>query len=462
MLGLTMPSLWRKEVWILALCALFAATAGLLLGYTLEFLLIASICYIGLLLVRIERIIRWLKSGGAKHTAPPALGIFDEIVRLVHREKSYSRKQRNQFKRTLLQFNNLASELPDATVVLDDNNVIRWANAAARTLMNVRTERDRGQRIDNLIREPEFQAFLNSSDPASEIEMVAPANASLMLACRRIHSGSGMCVLVARDVTQRLRLREMRKDFVDDVSHELRTPLTVIRGYTEMLLDSDAIDSESKNSIEKIDEQSDRMMHIVQKLLSLSRLEGNPLNEDEGDVVDVSALIHSLVQDLNNTAQTNHEWVVDLDETLALRGNYDELYSVVQNLLQNAVKYSGDNSVITVQWTQDDVLDSTADVTRGATNTADELAGACIVVRDNGIGIEPRHLPRLSERFYRVDRARARESGGTGLGLSIVKHIAQRHGGQLLIDSTPGEGTVFSIKFPAQRVESLIDQASNF
>lgn len=457
-----MPSLWRKEFWFLAIGALFAASAGWLLGFALETLLLASVCYIAWLLFRIDRIIRWLNSGGAKHSAPPSLGMLDDIVRLVHREKSYSRKQKNRFKRSLLQFNNLASELPDATVVLDDNNVIRWANAAARTLMNVRTDRDRGQRINNLIRDPDFQAFLNSADPTSEIEMVAPANATLMLACRRIPSGSGMSVLVARDVTQRLRLREMRKDFVEDVSHELRTPLTVIRGYTEMLLDTDSIDAESKNSIEKIDEQSDRMMHVVQKLLSLSRLEGNPLKEDEGDVVSISELVRAIVDDLSTTANSKHEWVLDLDESLALRGNYDELYSVVQNLLQNAVKYSGDSTVISVRWAQEDVLDSTADVSDGATATAEEFAGACITVRDDGIGIEPRHLPRLSERFYRVDRARARESGGTGLGLAIVKHIAQRHGGQLAIDSAPGEGSEFTVHFPAQRVEYLADQASNF
>jgi len=444
------------------LFAASAAAAGWLLGFLLEALLLAAVCYIVWLLIRIERIIRWLKSGGSKHTAPPALGMLDDIVRLVHREKTYSRKQKNRFKRSLLQFNNLASELPDATVVLDENNVIRWANAAARTLMEVRTERDRGQRIDNLIRDPEFQAFLNSPDPTSEIEMVAPANATLMLACRRIPSGSGMSVLVARDVTQRLRLREMRKDFVDDVSHELRTPLTVIRGYTEMLLDSNALDNESKTSIEKIDEQSDRMMHIVQKLLSLSRLEGNPLNDNEGEVVDMAELIQSIVDDLSNTSSSTNQWSLNLDSTLAIRGNYDELYSVVQNLLQNAVKYSGENTRISVRWAQEEVLDSTADVTDGATVTTEEFAGACITVSDNGIGIEARHLPRLSERFYRVDRARARESGGTGLGLAIVKHIAQRHGGQLTIDSSPGDGSEFSVQFPAHRVETVVDQASNF
>jgi len=400
-----MPGLLRKEVWLLVLFAASAAAAGWLLGFLLEAL-------------------------GSKHTAPPALGMLDDIVRLVHREKTYSRKQKNRFKRSLLQFNNLASELPDATVVLDENNVIRWANAAARTLMEVRTERDRGQRIDNLIRDPEFQAFLNSPDPTSEIEMVAPANATLMLACRRIPSGSGMSVLVARDVTQRLRLREMRKDFVDDVSHELRTPLTVIRGYTEMLLDSNALDNESKTSIEKIDEQSDRMMHIVQKLLSLSRLEGNPLNDNEGEVVDMAELIQSIVDDLSNTSSSTNQWSLNLDSTLAIRGNYDELYSVVQNLLQNAVKYSGENTRISVRWAQEEVLDSTADVTDGATVT--------------------------------VDRARARESGGTGLGLAIVKHIAQRHGGQLTIDSSPGDGSEFSVQFPAHRVETVVDQASNF
>lgn len=455
-----MPDSWRKEVWWLILGAVATAAAGWLLGFPLQVLLAAGVGYIAWLLVRVAHIVRWLQSGGSQRSAPPTVGMMDDIVRLVHREKSYSRKQKNRYKRTLLQFNNLASELPDATVVIDASNVIRWSNVAARSLLNVHSDRDRGQRIDNLIRDPEFHAFLQSEDPSNEIEMVAPSNSSLMLACRRIPSGRGMCVLVARDVTQRTRLREMRKDFVDDVSHELRTPLTVIRGYTEMLLENPSIDDASRNAIEKVEEQSNRMMHIVQKLLSLSRLEGNPLGDSEGDVVAVAEMVASLVTDLNNTSSTKHQWELNLDSDLALRGNYEELYSVVQNLLQNAVKYSGDGAVIKVSWTQDDVLDSTAAVRAGA--TTDELAGACLSVSDNGIGIEPRHLPRLSERFYRVDRARARESGGTGLGLAIVKHIAQRHGGQLLIDSTPGDGSEFSVHFPAQRVEFLANQASNF
>jgi len=297
--------------------------------------------------------------------APPTIGMMDDIVRLTHREKSYSRKQKNRYKRSLLQFNNLASELPDATVVLDTHNVIRWSNQAARTLLNVHSDRDRGQRIDNLIRDPDFHSFLQSDDPGHEIEMIAPSNSTLMIACRRIPSGRGMSVLVARDVTQRIRLREMRKDFVDDVSHELRTPLTVIRGYTEMLLDNGSLDTNAKQAIEKVDEQSSRMMHIVQKLLHLSRLEGNPLADHEGDTIAMADLVETLVSDLQDTASSRHQWVLDLDRKLAIRGNYDELYSVVQNLLQNAVKYSGDDSTITVQWVHDDVLDTTADVTAG-------------------------------------------------------------------------------------------------
>lgn len=455
-----MPESWQKEVWWIVTGAAVIAALGWLLGYPLEALLVSACAYIFWLLYRMAKIVRWLNAGASKHSAPPTLGMTDDIVRLIHQEKSYSRKQKNRFKRSLLQFNNLASELPDATVVLDNNNVIRWANVAARNLLNINSERDQGQRIDNLIRDPEFHEFLQSDDPGSEIEMVAPSNQSLILACRKIPSGRGMCVLVARDNTQRIRLREMRKDFVDDVSHELRTPLTVIRGYTELLLDDASINSASKDAIASVDEQSQRMMHIVQKLLRLSRLEGNPLAADEGEQVNIAELVHTIVSDLNNTADTHHEWVLELNAQLGLRGNYDELYSVVQNLMQNAVKYSGNGTVITVKWAQDEMLDNTVELNQGT--TTEDLAGAYLSVSDNGIGIENRHLPRLSERFYRVDRARARESGGTGLGLAIVKHIVHRHSGQLLIDSIPGEGSTFAVHFPAQRVETLAEQASNF
>jgi len=179
-----MPESWRKEVWWLVLGAVLTAAAGWLLGFPLEILLLIAVVYIGWLLWRMAQIVRWLQSGGSQRSAPPTFGMMSDIVRLTHREKSYSRKQKNRYKRSLMQFNNLASELPDATVVLDTNNVIRWANVAARTLLNVHSDRDRGQRIDNLIRDPDFHAFLKSEDPGHEIEMIAPSNSTLMLACR--------------------------------------------------------------------------------------------------------------------------------------------------------------------------------------------------------------------------------------------------------------------------------------
>ncbi len=455
-----MPDSWREEIWWLITGALLVGAAGWLLGYPLQILLLSAVVYIAWLLARIAKIVSWLEDGGAKRSAPPTVGLMDDIVRLTHREKTYSRKQKNRYKRTLAQFNNLASELPDATVVIDKNNVIRWANVAARKLLDIHSERDRGNRIDNLIRDPDFLAFLQANDSGAEIELTAPKDPKLMLAFRRVPSGRGMSVLVARDVTQRIRLREMRKDFVDDVSHELRTPLTVIHGYTEILLDDPTLSASHKNSLTKIDEQSDRMMHIVEKLLQLSRLESNPLDPNDGELVNMSELIQNLVTDLSKTAIQPHDWQLHVDETLALRGHYDDLYSVVQNLLQNAVKYSGEGAVITVVWQQESLFDDTANLGAGAAGV--ELAGGYLSVSDNGIGIEARHLPRLSERFYRVDRARARESGGTGLGLAIVKHIAQRHGGLLLIDSVPGEGSVFTVRFPPQRVEFLSKEAVSF
>lgn len=455
-----MPDSWREEFWWLVTGALFAGAAGWLFGYPLEVLLLSAIAYIAWLLARLAKIVTWLEDGGAKRSAPPTVGMMDDIVRLTHREKTYSRKQKNRYKRSLAQFNNLASELPDATVVIDKHNVIRWANVAAGNLLSIRSERDRGNRIDNLIRDPDFLAFLKLNDPGAEIELTAPNDPKLMLAFRRVPSGRGMSVLVARDVTQRIRLREMRKDFVDDVSHELRTPLTVIHGYTEILLDDPALTAPQKNALTKIDEQSDRMMHIVEKLLRLSRLESNPLDPDDGELVAMADLIRSLVNDLSQTALVPHEWKLELDESLAVRGHYGDLYSVAQNLLQNAVKYSGKGSEIKVCWLPESVFDDTIDASGGTLEA--QLTGGYLSVSDNGIGIEARHLPRLSERFYRVDRARARESGGTGLGLAIVKHIAQRHGGLLLIDSVPGEGSVFTVRFPPQRVEFLTKNAASF
>jgi len=432
-----MPSQFRRELFWLCLGTVGALLIGLLLQRPVIVLVVFLFGYSVWLLVRIDKIVGWLQTGSKRSAAPPTVGLMNQAVEYIQREKANSTKQKNRYRMALEQFNSLAAELPDATVVLDDNYQIRWANVAARTLLNISAERDTGQRLDNLIRQPEFQQYLRHPESTSELEMPSPLAPGDTLAIRVVPSGRKMSVLIARDVTQRVRVREMRKAFVGDVSHELRTPLTVIQGYLEMMRDDTSLLDAQRDILVNVSTQADRMEHIVEHLLELSKLEGNPLGEGEGDSIVVAEMLSSLVNALQSSMGQEHQFILLLDEELGLLGSETEVYSACNNLLTNAIKYTPAKTKITVVWHLDDFGDAT------------------LTVKDSGDGIEAHHLPRLSERFYRVDRGRSRRQGGTGLGLAIVKHVAQRHGGQLLIDSRYGDGSEFTIQFPASRAIDL-------
>ncbi len=437
-----MATLLRQELGWFVLGLLMAIIIGLIAEQILLIPLLFCACYCLWMLVRISAIVDWLEEGAAVKKAPPTLGLTDHIVSLTHREKKYSRKQKNRYRTALAQFNSLAAELPDATILLDENKQIRWSNNAARLLLNIHPERDRSQRIDNLIRDPEFQEFLALPE-ANETELAAPSGRDVTLYLRKVPSGKGMTVLIASDITQRVKTREMRKAFVADVSHELRTPLTVIKGYLEILQGDKTLPEKTHEALDQVAEHSARMQHIVDHLLELSKLEGSHLREHEGEPVAVAQLIESLVSGLQNTTGKDHHFDLTLDDSLALLGSENEVVSACHNLVTNAVNYTPAGTRVKVVWQKDSHGQPTLDVI------------------DQGAGIEARHLPRLSERFYRVDTDRSRESGGTGLGLAIVKHATQRHGGELLIDSLPGTGSHFSIVFPPSRSIDLRD-VSNF
>jgi len=393
--------------------------ASFLVGWPATGVIIYLIAYVIWLLRRMNDIVHWLSKRAKTSEAPHTTGLTNEIVQLVHREKKYSRKQKNRYRSTLAQFNSLAAYLPDATVVLSEEHEIRWSNSAALTLLNIHPERDKGQRVDNLVRLPEFREFLLSDGGTEELEIPAPLAPEKVLAVRKVRTGKHMTVLIAADITQRVHLREMRKAFVADVSHELRTPLTVIRGYVEML-------------------SEDRMRGIVEDLLQLSKLEANRLGENEGQIVDISAMVVGMISALSDMS-AHHTIELDVDSTHGVIGSERELYSACNNLLTNAIRYTDPGTLINVSW------------------ACDNDGGMSYTVLDNGPGIEARHVSRLSERFYRVDANRSRDEGGTGLGLAIVKHAAQRHGGSLNIVSTPGTGSKFQIDFPASRTTVLVD-----
>ncbi len=432
-----MTTLLRTEISWFAGALLIGLVFGLVAGAPVLLMLLFSCAYAVWLLIRMANIVRWLESGAASSKAPPTAGLMDQVVGLIHREKAYSRKQKNRYRSTLARFNSLAAELPDATVVFDGQRIIQWSNTAARSMLNIHEERDQGQRIDNLLRAPEMLQYLAQAEQGIEVEIESPITADKTLSMIKVRAGKGMTVLIARDITQRVKVREMRKTFVADVSHELRTPLTVIRGYLEMLLEDTRLDQTHRDALNNVQAQSDRMHHIVEDLLELSKLEGNPLGELEGEPIMVSSLLYNITDSLKKTIAQEHQIEVSADENLLLLGSESEIYSACSNLISNAIKYTESGSRITVEW------------------QLNKNGQPLLSVKDNGPGIEAQHLQRLSERFYRVDKGRARQNGGTGLGLAIVKHVSQRHGGQLLIDSTPGVGSTFNIEFPSTRITNV-------
>lgn len=432
-----MPNSMKQELWWLALSVAAAILLGLVVGLPFVFLLLLLTGYCLWLLFRIYEIYWWVENGAERKRTPQTVGVMNDMVRVLHAEKKYSRRQKNKYRRALAQFNTLAERLPDASVVLDRHRQIVWANPAAQTLLQIRTSKDIGQRIDNLLRNPAFHEFLNTEDATAEMEMPSPMGADMTLGIRNVPAGRGMSVLIARDVTQRVKVRDMRKAFVADVSHELRTPLTVIQGYLELVQEDETLSGETRQGIDNVLKQSQRMHHIVEDLLQLSKMEGNPLAEDEGDPIMPASIIESIVAGLRNGLGKHHTFNLNLEQNLCLTGSESEVYGIFNNLIVNAVKYTDDGTHVGVSWNRDN-------------------DGKLVFqVKDDGAGIEARHLPRLSERFYRVDQGRSRERGGTGLGLAIVKHSAQRHGGQLLIHSVAGKGSTFTVEFPAHRASTV-------
>lgn len=433
----------KKELGWFAFGAVTALFVGVLLSWPATSLTLFMAGYVGWMLYRFETIVHWLRNGAKAKRAPFSNGLTDEMVELIHREKKYSRKQKSRYRRSLAQFNNLAASLPDAIIVLDNAGEIRWANPAALKLLNIHPEKDLGQRIDNLVRNPDFSDFVHQTSTDNlEVEIPAPAAPENTLVVRKVPGDKHMTVLIAADITQGVKLREMRKAFVADVSHELRTPLTVIQGYLEILQDNASLEPSITSALSEVGVQSGRMRGIVEDLLELSKLESNPLGDTEGSTVVVADIIHAMATPLQQEA-LKHNIHLSIDKSLALLGSENEIYSACSNLLNNAIKYTETGTRICLKW------------------QLGNAGTAVFEVADSGPGIEARHLSRLSERFYRIDTARSREQGGTGLGLAIVKHVVQRHGGSLQINSTPGSGSQFRAVFPANRVQRMQKVANN-
>ena len=414
------------------------AGASLLIGWLLDAvaptLLVGLGIYAGWHMRQVYRLERWLRHGKRFHP-PEAQGIWEEIFQHIYRLQQRNRRRKRKLGGMLNRFQQATAALPDATVVLTEGERIEWWNDAAENLLGLSHPRDIGQFIGNLIRFPTFIAYLRGGNFDTPIQMPAPGNQQLILSLRLIPYGDDQRLLVARDVTRLQHLERMRRDFVANVSHELRTPLTVVAGYLETLLEDQQDEAARRwqRTLRSMFEQSIRMQGIVEDLLMLSRLETQAQPEQQQPVA-VPGLLAQVREDMQRlSGEQAHQISLEADPGLWLTGSESELRSLFSNLAFNAVRYTPAGGRIQMRWYGDP-------------------QGAHFEIEDTGIGIAAQHIPRLTERFYRIDVGRSRGSGGTGLGLAIVKHVLLRHDGQLEVDSEPGKGSTFRCNFAPIRV----------
>jgi two-component system, OmpR family, phosphate regulon sensor histidine kinase PhoR len=426
-----MAAMWTFALARLAGILLLGLIVGLLVGPIWLWILAAACLYLGWQLVTLYRLDRWLRL--RSQIDPPDLGgiwgdIVAQVVRL-HRRKQFHKQRLIQLFRELRRS---TAALPDGVIILSTQREIVWFNRRAARLLGLRRPVDVGLRIDNLIRSPEFVLYLHGDDFAMPLVIRPPVQLDLYLALQVVPYGGGQSLLLVRDVTRQMRLEAMRKDFVANASHELRTPLTVISGYLDTLADDSSIDPAWAGPIKDMRAQARRMNAIIADLLVLSRLESTD-GEAPRDAIDVPGMLERLQRDALASADRPRHVLLDLESTDGLFGSAHELESAFTNVLVNGMKYTPAEGTVRMRWWIDG-------------------EGAYFSVIDSGIGIPAEHIPRLTERFYRVDAGRSRGQGGSGLGLAIVKHALQRHGGWLDVQSTEGKGSTFTCHFPQQRI----------
>lgn len=423
------PSWWR--------------TLGVLLGLPLIALILTlafdarvglSVLVIGLALLlarnlwSLRQLQQWLDDKSIE--LPAAEGLWGEVYRRLQQEFQTQREAHARSRAEAQQMLQAARLLPDGVLLLDAQNRILWLNQAAQRLLGLQEKRDLGQFITYLVRNAAFATWLAKTD-GQLLTLAGVDNRTLNL--RLVPLPHAQKMLIVHDITELARVDAMRRDFVANVSHELRTPVTVIVGFLEAFADMEQPDPEQfKRHIQLLREQSERIRRLLDDLLTLARLEAD--TEVPAEAIDVAPLARSLVQEAEGLSGGRHRIVLELQSAAGIKGSPKEIHSAFSNLVSNAVRYTPAGGVITLRWREN------------------ASGGAEFSVTDTGEGIEAQHIPRLTERFYRVDRGRSRATGGTGLGLAIVKHVLQRHQARLRIESTVGKGSTFTAVFPAERV----------
>lgn len=428
-----MPKPWIQELAFLAGLLLGALLLSTLTGGLPYWLLLALAVYLARMLTNLYRFSKWLKKSLA--TAPPdAWGIWEDIFLSLYRAGQRRKTRQRRLISLINRFEEATQALPDAVVILDQQGNIEWANNNAMTYLGVNGAKDRGQRLLNLVRHPSLADYLGKADYTRKALHPSPVNEAIFLSTQVVPYGDDQFLLVSRNITQLHKLEKMRQDFVANVSHEMRTPLTVINGYLEAMADNAPANVKDIEHIAaQMGQQSMRLQRLVDDLLLLAKLDASE-SLAKPTAIDVPQMVRQIVGDSKiMSGEKNHQITSNIEDHCLLLGDENEIRSAFSNLISNAVRYTPESGSINIDWYCN-------------------ASGAHFLVQDSGIGIPSHYIPRLTERFYRVDVARSRHTGGTGLGLAIVKHVLQRHEGALKIDSEPGKGSSFHCHFPKTRV----------
>ena len=406
--------------------------AGAFLGRIWGGLACALAIHLTWQLVVLFRVEWWLRHRSLAD--PPDIGgVWGEVISQVVRLHRRKRFHKQRFVQLMRQLQSSTAALPNGVVILNPQREIVWFNRMASRLLDLRRTVDLGLRIENLLREPEFARYLKLQDYSSPVVIRRATREDSYLSLQIVPYGDGQQLLLAADVSQQMRLEAVRRDFVANASHELRSPLTVVSGYLETLSQDPALDRELAGPVAEMRRQAERMTAIIHDLLELSRLEQTG-ESVAGEPIEVAALLALLRKDVLARPVHPREVRVRIDSDAVLLGEEPEIHSAFSNLVDNAAKYTAAEGSIEMRWWVDE-------------------DGGHFSVTDTGIGVPLEHIPRLTERFYRVDQGRSRATGGSGLGLAIVKHVLQRHGAELEVRSVLGKGSTFSCHFPPQRVQ---------
>ena len=406
---------------------------GLLLDRTFQLLFLFVFACLCMHTYQLHQFHSWIRRSG-KAAPPEASGIWGDIFDAVYRLQKKQRKSKRRMQQALARIENSTAALREGVLMADSLGNLEWWNHSAEQFLGLLKPTDRGQAITNIVRNPEFFRYFSQKRFGDPLIIKSPAKEGVYLEIQTTLYDQNDHLIFVRDVTRLHLLELMRKDFVANASHELKTPLTVIKGYLETLdMFKQALPKSMQQGIVNMTAQSDRMEQLIEDLLLLSRLESNDRHSND-QWHDVAELIQSIANSLQVMCGSQHQLNIDVQTGSKLYGCYAELYSAFSNLVVNAIKYSPAGGDISIRW------EST------------EFNGV-FAVQDNGVGIEPRHIPRLTERFFRVDKGRGASTGGTGLGLAIVKHVLLHHNAKLQIRSQPGYGSTFSCHFPASRLQ---------